>query len=47
MRESRQKQGIMPIGQNVRVSSEQMNQYIKKFPQSERKQHTYLDPKWL
>ena len=47
MKEKREKQGIMPTGQNVRLSSEQMNQYLKKFPKSERKQHTYIDPKWV
>ena len=46
MRENRQAQGVMPVGEKVRLSSEQLNGYMRKFPKSERKVKTYLDPKW-
>lgn len=46
MKEKRQTKGIMPVGEKVRLSSEQLNEYIRKMPKSERTRHTYLDPKW-
>merc|ERR1712150_184793 len=36
----------MPVGPKAKVSSEHMNAYMKKFPQSGRNHISYIDPKW-
>ena len=40
------KKGLMPVGPRARVSSEQLNKYLKKFPQSGRTTQDYIDSKW-
>ena len=40
------KKGLMPVGPRARISSEQLNNYLKKFPQSGRTTQEYIDSKW-
>ena len=40
------KKGLMPVGPRAGVSSEQLNNYLKKFPQSGRTTQEYIDSKW-
>ena len=38
--------GILPLGQNVKLTGDQMTQYLHKFPLSSRTKQTYFHPEF-
>ena len=43
---TRKEKGAVPLGQNAKLTGDQMNEYLKKFPLSGRTKQVYLHPEF-